>query len=316
MDQQYGTRIKSEDVELGIRAPVKQEREEAESVPAVVPKLEPTDKEMLASLRKQRKKARKEQKRLIASMSEGERREHKQGDLMKQNTLLRKQLAEMRPKRSHSAESRHRRALEKDFVRVCQERDKAIAERNEEFSRKAQTYLVPKNRYAEIQNSRLRQELADARKTITDTRATLRASDQRDQALPLRHEPEPTVMTNGASTITALRAEISDLERQLREACRQGENAIRDARAADNNDSDVDALEEELAREQGKDRAMASKLQKALKKEQDKSEGVHSGSHQVNEQEAAMTGWPGSRGPSIRQRVKVEDEDMKLEDGE
>ena len=68
--------------------------------------------------------------------------------------------------------------------------------------------------------------------------------------------------------------------------------------------------------ERAKNRALVSKLQKALKKEQDKSEEVHSGSREVNDMEVGMTGWPGRSGLPTRQRVKVEDEDMELEDGE
>ncbi|KAI4644935.1 hypothetical protein J4E93_005733 [Alternaria ventricosa] len=170
----------------------------------------------------------------------------------------------------------------------------------------------------EIRDSQIQQELSDTHKMIADLRARSQVGAPNTQVSPPHHVPESSVITTVTSTIAALRADITRLEQELKEACRQGENAIRDARAGDNNNdnSDVEALEKQLAREQGKDRAMVSKLQKALKKEQDKSEEAHSGSHQVNEQGAGMTGWPGIRGLSIRQRVKVEDEDMELEDGE
>ena len=61
---------------------------------------------------------------------------------------------------------------------------------------------------------------------------------------------------------------------------------------------------------------MVRRMQKALKREEDKSKEVYSGSHQVNEQEAGMTGWLGRRDLPIRQLIKVEDEDMEYEDGE
>ena len=168
----------------------------------------------------------------------------------------------------------------------------------------------------DTRNSQINQELDDTRKMIEDLKARSHVGAPNDQASPLAHKPDPSVMTKGTSTIAAIRADIARLEQELKEACRQGENAIRDARAAGDNNSDVEALEKELAREQGKDRSMVSRLQKALKKEQDKSEEVHSGSHQVIEQEASVPGWPGSRDLPIRQLIKVEDEDMEFENDE
>jgi len=168
----------------------------------------------------------------------------------------------------------------------------------------------------ELRNTRINQELSDTRKMMADLRARSQVGALNTQASPPRHKPEPTAISKGDSTIAAIRADIARLEQELKEACRQGENAINEARAADDNDGVVEALEKELAREQGKDRAMVRRMQKALKKEQDKGEEVHSGSHQVNEQEAGMTGWLGRRDLPIRQLIKVEDEDMEYEDGE
>ncbi|KAI4632070.1 uncharacterized protein J4E87_001541 [Alternaria ethzedia] len=162
----------------------------------------------------------------------------------------------------------------------------------------------------EIRDSQIQQELSDTRKMIADLKARSQVGAPDVQISPPHHVPEPSVMTKETRTIAAIRADIARLEQELKEACRQGENAIRDARATGNNDGDVEALEKELAREQGKDRATVRRMQKALKKEQDKSEEAHSGSHQVIEQEASMPGWPGSRDLPIRQLIKVEDEDM------
>ncbi|KAI4702554.1 hypothetical protein J4E81_002918 [Alternaria sp. BMP 2799] len=165
-------------------------------------------------------------------------------------------------------------------------------------------------------NSRINQDLSDTSKMIADLKARSQVTAPDTQASTLHQEPEPRVMIKETRTIAAIRADIARLEQELKEAFRQGEKAIRDARAADNNDGDVEALEKQLAREQGKDRAMVSKLQKALKKEQNKSGEAHSGSHQVIEQEASMPGWPGSRDLPIRQLIKVEDEHMEYENGE
>ncbi|KAI4626455.1 hypothetical protein J4E83_003606 [Alternaria metachromatica] len=226
-------------------------------------------------------------------------------------------------------------------------------------------YLAEKKRKAaemshqpgkkEIRVSQIQQELSDTRKMIAELRARSQAGALNTKPSPPRHEPEAIAVTKQANTIAAIRADITRLEQELKEACRQGENAIRDARAADNNDGDVEALEKELAREQGKDRAMVSKLQKALEKEQDrggemftgsrsvdeqeggvtgwqgyrggqsggvvkveedKGEETYTGSRSVCEQEVGMTGWPGSLDLPIRQRVKVEDEVMGFENEE
>ncbi|KAI4926178.1 hypothetical protein J4E85_006470 [Alternaria conjuncta] len=300
--QQYGTRIKSEDDELGIWVPMKQEP--AESVPAVVPKLEPTDKEMLASLKKQRKKVRKEQKSEQASKKLSV-------DLKKQNARLRKELADSLSTRPHGAQSHRIFDLEEKFFRACKERDEAVAQRKRQEKLSTRTTSDIK-----IQNSRLRQDLSSAQKKIVDFTAGERASYPDNRDSPPHQEPEPTVITKGASTITALRAEISELEKQLKDALRKGENAERDARAFKKNNVDAEALDKQLSVERAKNRALVSKLQKALRKEQDKSEEAHSGSHQVNDMEIGMTGWPGSRGLPNRQRVKLEDDDMELEDGE
>ncbi|KAI4666345.1 uncharacterized protein J4E79_002383 [Alternaria viburni] len=160
----------------------------------------------------------------------------------------------------------------------------------------------------EIRDSQIQQELSDTRKMIEELRARSQMGEPNTQASPPCQEPEAIVVTKQASTIAAIRADIARLEQELKEACRAGENAIRDARAAGNNNSDVEALEKQLAGEQGKDRAMVRRMQKALKKEQDKSGEAHSGSHQVNEQEAGMTGWPGSLDLPIRQLIRVEEE--------
>ncbi|KAI4933453.1 uncharacterized protein J4E92_003120 [Alternaria infectoria] len=187
-------------------------------------------------------------------------------------------------------------------------------------------YLAEKKRKVEAmshqpgivdtRNSRINQELDDTRKMIEDLKARQRVGAPNTQTSPPHQEPEPSVMTKETRNIAAIRADIARLEQELKEACREGENAIRDTRAADNNDGDVEALEKELAREQGKDRAMFRRMQKALKKEQEKSEEVHSDSHQVNEQEVGMTGWSGLRDLPIRQLIKVEDEDMEFENEE
>ena len=123
-------------------------------------------------------------------------------------------------------------------------------------------------------------------------------------------------MTKETRTIAAIRADIARLEQELKEACRQGENAIRDARAGDNDDGDVEALEKQLAREQGKDRAMVRRMQKALRREEDKGGKTVTGERSVDEQEVGMTGWSGRLDLPIRQLIKVEDEDMEYEDGE
>jgi len=171
----------------------------------------------------------------------------------------------------------------------------------------------------ETRNSRINQELSDTRKMIAELKARSQVGAPDTQAPPPHQEhqePERIAVAKRDSTIAAIRADIARLEQELKEACRKGENAIRDARAANNNDADVEALEKQLAREQGKDGAMVRRMQKALKREEDKSEEVYSGSHQVNEQEAGMTGWLGRRDLPIRQLIKVEDEDMEYEDGE
>jgi len=168
----------------------------------------------------------------------------------------------------------------------------------------------------EIRDSQIQQELSDTRKMIADLQARSQEGALDIQPSPPRQEPEAIIVTKQASTIAAIRADIARLEQELKEACRAGENAIRDARAADNNDGDVEALEKELPREQGKDRAMVRRMQKVLRRAEDKSEEVHSGSHQVIEQEASMPGWPGSRDLPIRQLIKVEDEDMEFENDE
>ena len=167
-----------------------------------------------------------------------------------------------------------------------------------------------------IQNSRLRQDLSSAQKKIVDLTAGEQASYPDNQDSPPHQEPEPTVITKGASTITTLRAEISELEKQLKDSLRKGENAERDARALKKNNVDAEALDKQLAVERAKNRALVSKLQKALKKGQGKSEEAHSGSREVNDMEVGMTGWPGRHDQQTRQHVKVEDEDMELEDGE
>ncbi|KAI4646276.1 uncharacterized protein J4E78_009197 [Alternaria triticimaculans] len=310
--QQYATRVKSEDDELGIWVPVNQEP--AEIVPAVVPKLEPTDKELLASLKKQRKKARKEQKNEQAS--KGQRRGNDQVDLKKQNARLRKELADARSTRPHGAQSHRIFDLEEKFFRACKERDEAVAQRNVTATQRQEQVLTRTISDIKIQNSRLRQDLSGAQKKIASLTAGERASYPDNQDSPPHQESEPTVNIKGASTITALRAEISELEKQLKDALRNAENAERDARAFKKNNVDAEALDKQLAVERAKNRALVSKLQKALKKEQDKSEEAHTGSREVNDMEIGMAGWPGSRGLPTRQQVKVEDEDMELEDGE
>ncbi|KAI4956739.1 hypothetical protein J4E86_005210 [Alternaria arbusti] len=168
----------------------------------------------------------------------------------------------------------------------------------------------------DIRDSQIQQELSDTRKMIAELRARSQAGALNTQPSPPRQEPEPTLVTKRESTKIAIRADITRLEQELKEACRQGENAIRDARAGDNNDADVEALEKLLSREQGKDRVMVRRMQKALRRAEDNSGEVHSGSHQVIEQEVGMTGWPGSRDLPIRQLIKVEDEDMEFENEE
>ena len=165
-------------------------------------------------------------------------------------------------------------------------------------------------------NSRINQDLSDTSKMIADLKARSQVTAPDTQASTLHQEPEPRVMIKETRTIAAIRADIARLEQELKEACRQGENAIRDARAAGNNDGDVEALEKLLSREQGKDREMVRRMQKALRRAEDNSEEVHSGSHQVIEQEVGMPGWPGSRDLPIRQLIKVEDEDMEFENEE
>jgi len=103
----------------------------------------------------------------------------------------------------------------------------------------------------ELRNSRINQELSDTRNMIAELKARSQVITPDDQASPLHHVPEPSVVTKRDSTIPAMRADIARLEQELKEACRKGENAIRDARAANNSDADVEALEKQLAREQG-----------------------------------------------------------------
>lgn len=194
-----------------------------------------------------------------------------------------------------------------------QERDHAVIQRPETLSNEHQRLSTEGVNNTELQNSQIYRELSDVRKMIADLGARSQVSAPKKQASPPHQVPESTAISKQASTITALSAEISQLEQQLKEACREGENAIRDARAFQKNNIDAEALERQLAIEQAKNGAMVSRLQKALRKEQDRSEEAHTGSHQVVEQEVGMTGWPGYAGGQI---VKIEDADMEYEDDE
>ncbi|KAH6870146.1 hypothetical protein BKA58DRAFT_401713 [Alternaria rosae] len=296
--QQYGTRVKSEDEELGIWVPVKQEREPTERAPGVVPKVEPSGETIATSNRPENA--------------------HNQARECPPSTRKRRRgpRAKKPPKRVRLAE-KLRKAEEMNGLpgneQLHQERDDAVIQRAETLSNEHQRLSTEGVNNTELRNSRIYRELSDARKMIADLRARSQVSAPKKQASPPHQVPESTAISKQASTITALRAEISRLEQQLKEACRDGENAIRDARAFQKNNIDAGALERQLAIEQAKNRAMVSRLQKALRKQQDKSDGAHSGLPQVVEQEVGMTGWPGYAGGQI---VKIEDADMEYEDDE
>ncbi|KAI4694981.1 uncharacterized protein J4E84_001605 [Alternaria hordeiaustralica] len=351
--QQYGTRVKSEDVELEHWVPTKQEHEVAERVPAVVAKVEPSgeccqtvatfDRPEIAhnkarefppstGKRKRGSRSKKPPKRVrdaeklrksgemphIYTKNEGadqnlQAEKFEKNDVVPRHKLDEALAANALLSKSNENKRSRMNTLNDRNQRLRQERDKAVIQRAEMLSQQHARLSTESISNIEIQNSRLRQELVDAHKTIADTRASLQAIAQKEQLSPPHQEPESVVFTKGVSTTRALRLEISELERRLKEALVEGENAKRDARAFKKNNVDAEALEKQLAVERAKNRALVGKLQKALKSEHNEDNDEQSGSRSFDEKNVGMKGLLEYCGGQTEQHIKVEDEDMDSE---